>query len=98
MYTTEAKLSKLMKTKGDIVAAIQAGGVEIPGDTPFGEFPEYIRQLLPEITDTTSLADLMVLADLYQEVDIGLYEEHAYTEQEETELMNLINLIVEGEE
>lgn len=97
MYTTESKLNRLMQTKADLISAFQLNGIEIPNGTPFSEFPEFIKQLSPVITDTTTLADLMTLADLFAEVELGMYEEHEYTEQEQIELMNLLNLILEGE-
>lgn len=97
MYTTEAKLDRLRRTKSDIITAIQLGGIEVPVNTPFSEFPEYIKQLAPFADDTTTLSDLMLLADLYVEVNSGAYNEHVYTERDETELMDLVNLILEGE-
>lgn len=96
--TTADKLKRLKNTKSKFINEFQKAGVEIPADLPFIDFPNYIGQLAPLPGDTTTLEDLMVLADLYYEVDKGLYEDKSYSVQEQTELMNLVDLILEGEE
>lgn len=42
------------------------------------------------------LENLMIMCDLYVELYSGQYIEHDYTEEEKNEVMNLVNLIVEG--
>lgn len=95
-YTTTDKLLKLIDSKNKIKQAIFNAGVSIPTDTPFNAYDTYINQI-SQFVETSDLADLMELCDLYEGVITGNYVEHIYTEDEQTELTNLVNLIVEGE-
>lgn len=96
MGTTSDKLSQLMKSKTAIRNAITNAGVEMPVGELFKNYGYYIEQIstLPE---TTSLSDMMVLADLSEEMIIGKYSNYEYTEQDEEVLTTILNRILEGE-
>lgn len=96
MGTTSDKLNQLMRSKSSIRTAITSSGVNMPINEPFKNYGYYIEQIstLPE---TTSLSDLMTIADMSEEVIIGKYKNYKYTEQDEQILTSLLNRILEGE-
>lgn len=44
-------LELLKNTKADIASAIRENGVEMPEDTPFSEYPKYIKEITKAVTD-----------------------------------------------
>lgn len=96
MGTTSDKLNQLMRSKSSIRTAITSSGVNMPINEPFKNYAYYIEQIstLPE---TTSLADMMTLADMIEEVYEGHYTNYKYTEQDEQNLTTILDRILEGE-
>ena len=94
---TSDKLKLLIDTKNKIRMALIEAGIDLSLDTPFSEYPNYIKSI-SAIEETTDIADLMELADFYQNFNKGKYENYSYNEKEQLELTNLINLIINGEE
>lgn len=96
MGTTSDKLNRLMKSKSAIRTAITNSGVDMPVNEPFKNYAYFIEQIstLPE---TTSLADLMIISDMVEEVYEGKYENYEYTEQDEQNLITILDRILEGE-
>lgn len=93
--TTQDKLQLLLQSKSRIRNSIIEAGSDMPFDTPLKDYPNFITGL-SQFVETTSLADLMTIVDYAIELNSGLFKDHQYTEEEQTNLMNLVNLIVEG--
>lgn len=93
--TTEDKLRLLVNNKINIKNAIISAGVAVPEDTPLSGYPDLIVSI-SNLTDSTPTEDLMMMCDLYEEVYLGTYHEHTYSEIEQNEVINLLDLIVEG--
>lgn len=66
-YTTADKLSKIRNSKTNIKNAIILAGVTVPDDTPLSGYADLIASI-GAVTDTTTLADLMTICDLYKGV------------------------------
>lgn len=90
------KLNKVLNTKLKIRAAIIECGVNMPTNTIFNNYDTYIRQI-SDVPETTGVVDLMLMSDIFKELYQGTYSDHNYTADEEQQIINLINLIVEGE-
>lgn len=95
--TTSDKLSRLLNTKAKIKNAIVSAGITIPDGTVFNDYSDYINLIPTGVEETTPLEDLMVIVDQYYEIEDGLYTEHTYTQEEQQELLNLVDLILGGE-
>ena len=95
--TTSDKLSRLLNTKAKIKNAIVSAGITIPAGTVFNDYSDYISLIPTGVEETTPLEDLMVIVDQYYEIEDGLYVEHTYTQEEQQELLDLVDLILEGE-
>lgn len=96
METLEQQLVTLINSKTKISAAIAEKGVEITSSTPLSEYGELIK-LIGELPETSNMQDILMMADLVNDLGIRPYKEHTYTEEEIQNINNLVNLIVEGE-
>lgn len=96
MTTTQEKLEKILQTKSALRTLILGNGSEMPYDTPFRLYTDYISELIQGIEPTSSVQDIMQLADLQNECYEGKWDEHVYTEQEQQDFVNLVNLICDG--
>ena len=94
--TTEDKLRLLNQSKIAIKNAIIASGVTVSANAPLSAYADLIKTIR-EIVDTTPLEDMLVMADLQEGLYTGTYTEHDYSEEEQFEINELLNLIV-GEE
>ena len=90
------KLNKLLNTKLKIRAAIIECGVDMPVNVVFNNYDTYIKKI-SDVPETSDIMDLMLMCDMFEEIYKGSYKENNYSESEEQEIVNLINLIVEGE-
>ena len=96
--TSSDKIAYLLTTKSKIANSIKLKGVDLPADTPFRQYPDYIEQINDGYQETAELSDLMAIVDLYEEVHPGSWDESlSYTEEEQNELLALIDLILGGE-
>lgn len=93
--TTEDKLRLLVNNKISIKNAIISAGVPVSESTPLSGYAELIMSI-NNVIDSTPTEDLIVMCDLYEEVYLGTYKEHTYSEIEQNDIINLLNLIVEG--
>lgn len=94
--TTEQKLSKLINTKTKIRNKIIELGVPVPSAAPFNVYPDYI-ELISDFESTTTDQDILMLADLIEDLGTGNYELKNYTEDDVQEVLDLINNIQEGD-
>lgn len=91
--TLTQKLNLLIDTKTKIQNAITEGGVTVPASLPFNDYADLIRQL-STITDTTTTQDILVMADIMEELGEIPFVEHTYTAEEIDEVTNLLNKII----
>ena len=94
---TSDKINLLINTKNKIRQALIECGIEIDSNTPFSKYADYIKEL-SNIEASTDTSDLMEIVDFNQKFNKGKYEGISYTEKEQQELLNLTNLIINGEE
>lgn len=95
MATTQQRLSLLINNKNDIKVAIEEQGVEVPTNTPLSGYGDLIR-LIGDVPETSDIQDILMMCDIVEDLGIRPYVEHTYTQDDITELENLVNLIVEG--
>lgn len=98
MSTTQTKLNKLIDTKNEIRQTLILLGVDVPIDTPFANYPDFMDGLGNiEITETTTDQDLLQLLDLYKWLGSAEYEDHTYTDEEIQAVHDLLDRINNGE-
>ncbi|MBR2492016.1 MAG: hypothetical protein IKB64_00930 [Paludibacteraceae bacterium] len=98
MSTTQTKLSKLIDTKNEIRQTLILLGVNVPIDTPFANYPDFMDGLGDiEVTETTTDQDLLQLLDLYKWLGSAEYEDHTYTDEEIQAVHDLLDKINNGE-
>lgn len=96
--TTQTKLSKLIDTKNKIRQTLILLGVDVPIDTPFASYPDFMDELgNMETTETTTDQDLLQLLDLYYWLGSAEYEDHVYTDEEIQAIHDLLDKINNGE-
>lgn len=97
MSTTQTKLNKLIDTKNEIRQTLILLGVDVPIDTPFANYPDFIDELgNVEVTETTTDQDLLQLLDLYKWLGSAEYEDHTYTDEEIQAVHDLLDKINNG--
>lgn len=96
--TSSDKISYLLTTKTKIANSIKLKGVDIPSNTPFRQYSDYIDQIDVGFQETSELSDLMTIVDLYEEIHPGYWKDKlSYDDKAQQELLDLVNLILEGE-
>lgn len=97
MASVQDNLTKLLNTKNAIRQKIISLGVDVPIDTPFGKYSDFIEQIThAEFEETTTDQDLLQLIDLYYYLGSAEYEDHTYTDKELQKVNDLLNKIVDG--
>lgn len=97
MASVQDNLTKLLNTKNAIRQKIISLGVDVPIDTPFGKYSDFIEQIThAEFEETTTDQDLLQLIDLYRYLGSAEYEDHTYTDEELQKVNDLVDRIVEG--
>ena len=67
LVTTQAKLSRLIKTKNAIRQKLISLGVDVPVNTPFEDYADLMKQLDDvDFIETTTDQELLQLLDLYK--------------------------------
>ena len=95
--TTQTKLGKLIDTKNEIRQTLILLGVDVPIDTPFASYPDFMDELGNiEVTETTTDQDLLQLLDLYRWLGSAEYEDHVYTDEEIQAVHDLLDKINNG--
>lgn len=92
--------SKIIENITDIIASVSSVANKIDltpdkivkGNTVLG----IVGITEPAEQTNDELENLMIMCDLYEDVYSGKYIEHEYTEQDKNNIMNLVNLILEG--
>lgn len=97
MASVQDNLTKLLNTKNAIRQKIISLGVDVPINTPFGKYSDFIEQIAhAEFEETTTDQDLLQLIDLYHYLGSAEYEDHTYTDKELQDLHNVLSGIVDG--
>ena len=92
----ETKLTRLKSTKTKLKNAFIEAGAQIEPNEPFYNYADHIPEIANPI-ETTSVADIMESIDLYEIIVKGQYENYSYDELHQNEVLNMCDLIINGE-
>lgn len=92
----ETKLTRLKSTKTKLKNALIEAGAQMEPSEPFYNYADYIPEISGHI-ETTSTADIMESIDLYEIIVKGQYETYSYDESHQNEVLNMCDLIINGE-
>ena len=95
--TLETKFAELISTKSKIANIIQIKGVPIPKGLKFNDWDILIDQIT-SVEATTEDVDLLMMIDIADKISETQYIENNYTESELTQITELLDKIVLGED
>ena len=92
----ETKLARLKSTKTKLKNAFIEAGAQIEPNESFYNQADHISEITNPV-ETPSVADIMESIDLYEIIVKGQYENYSYDELHQNEILNMCDLIINGE-